>query len=133
MIREIKFRAWDQSQKYMAYQGTPDLETLQSFMHHFGDKELMQATGLFDKKGKEFFELDIATYTVGCGNGDASVAQDKKGRYIFHALIVFENGAFVAKQINRDGSLTNGFPLSVLSEEVIVGNYYQRPDVCWLT
>jgi hypothetical protein len=43
-MRTIKFRAWDESQKYMAYQGTPDLETLQSFIFHFGDKPLMQFT-----------------------------------------------------------------------------------------
>jgi uncharacterized phage protein (TIGR01671 family) len=59
MNREIKFRSWDESQKYMAYQGTPDLETIQSFMHHFGDKELMQFTGLLDCDGKEIFEGDI--------------------------------------------------------------------------
>ena len=27
-MRTIKFRAWDESQKYMAIQGTPDLETI---------------------------------------------------------------------------------------------------------
>lgn len=59
MAREIKFRAWDESQKYMAYQGTPDLETIQSFMHHFGDKQLQQYTGLKDKNGKEVYEWDI--------------------------------------------------------------------------
>ncbi len=59
MNREIKFRAWDESQKYMAYQGTPDLETIQSFMHHFGDKELMQFTGLLDCNGKEIYEGDV--------------------------------------------------------------------------
>ncbi len=37
---EIKFRAWDEAQKHMAYQGTPDLETIQSFMHHFGNNKL---------------------------------------------------------------------------------------------
>lgn len=58
-MREIKFRAWDESQKYMAYQGTPDLETLQSFMHHFGDQYLMQFTGLYDKNGNEIYEGDI--------------------------------------------------------------------------
>ena len=132
-IREIKFRAWNGAYNYMAYQGAPDLETIQSFMHHYSDQHLMQGTGVFDKKGKEFFELDIVTYTVSCGNGHAHVSIDKKGRYIFHALILFENGAFIAKQVRRDGKLTYGFPLSVLKKEVIVGNFYERPEVCWLS
>ena len=58
-MRPIKFRAWDESQNYMAYQGTPDIESIQSFMHHFGDKTLMQFTVLHDKNGKEIYEGDI--------------------------------------------------------------------------
>ena len=58
-MQTIKFRVWDEEQKYMAYQGTPDLETLQSFIFHFGDKELMQFTGLHDKNGKEIYTGDI--------------------------------------------------------------------------
>jgi uncharacterized phage protein (TIGR01671 family) len=57
--REIKFRAWDESQKYMAYQGTPDLETIQSFMFHYGEKILMQYIGLKDFNGKKIYEGDI--------------------------------------------------------------------------
>ena len=57
-MRELKFRAWDKSQKYMAYQGNPDLETLSSFMFHFGEDIVLQSTGLKDKKGNEIFEGD---------------------------------------------------------------------------
>ena len=58
-MRTIKFRAWVNNE-YMAIQGTPDLETLQSFFHHYGnEKILMQFTGLYDKNGKEIYEGDI--------------------------------------------------------------------------
>lgn len=59
MSREIKFRVWDESQRYMAYQVTPGLETIQSFTHHFGDKKLLQFTGLKDYEGKEIYDGDI--------------------------------------------------------------------------
>lgn len=57
-MREIKFRAWNEKSKYMAYQGTPDLETIQSFFFHFGEDRLMQFTGLKDKNGVEIYEGD---------------------------------------------------------------------------
>ncbi|MEN6320707.1 MAG: YopX family protein [Syntrophaceae bacterium] len=58
-MREIKFRAWDEKTKTMVYQGSVDLETLQSFIFHWGDKKLMQFTGLHDKNGKEIYEGDV--------------------------------------------------------------------------
>ena len=59
MKRELKFRAWDKTQNYMAYQGNPDLETLSSFMFHFGEDIVMQSIGLKDKDGDEIFEGDL--------------------------------------------------------------------------
>ena len=61
-MRTIKFRAWVNNE-YMAIQGTPDLETLQSFFHHYGnEKILMQFTGLHDKNGKEIYEGDVLNH-----------------------------------------------------------------------
>jgi uncharacterized phage protein (TIGR01671 family) len=61
MNNEIKFRAWDRKRNHMAYQGEPDLETLQSFMFHYGDEDkiLMRYTGFNDSKDKEVFEGDL--------------------------------------------------------------------------
>jgi len=58
-MREIKFRAWDKTQKYMY----PDSNLGQFFTaydeYNDGDWELMQYTGLHDKNGKEVYEGDI--------------------------------------------------------------------------
>lgn len=64
----IKFRAWYGLREIMVYQGDEDLETLQSFMHHYGDADLMQSTNIFDKNGKEIFESDYIKYSNDFGH-----------------------------------------------------------------
>ncbi len=56
---DVILRAWDDSQNYMAYQGTPDLETIQSLIYHFGYKELMLYSGMNDVNGKPIFQDDL--------------------------------------------------------------------------
>ncbi len=67
MDAPYEFRAWDETQNYMAYQGSPDLETIQSFMHHFGDKPLMLYSGVLDKHGKKIFQSDVVKCEYGIG------------------------------------------------------------------
>jgi len=56
----IKFRAWNPKFNQMEYQGDDDIETLQSFMHHYGDsKHLMISTGIVDKNNNTIYENDV--------------------------------------------------------------------------
>lgn len=70
MKRQIKFRAWVKkpNECYMAIQGTPDLETLQSFIFHYGNEDLEQFTGIIDINKREMFEGDIVKFTRNIGN-----------------------------------------------------------------
>jgi uncharacterized phage protein (TIGR01671 family) len=127
MNREIKFRAWDNSQNYMAYQGTPDLETIESFIFHFGDKELMQFIGLNDMNGKEIYEGDII-----CHNEYQTL--DWRG------VIKFSHGVFGAEWLrnlkNQSmvgiwGQKHNLRTLddNVLEKQIVIGNIYENPEL----
>jgi hypothetical protein len=54
----MKFRAFDPKTKTMVYSGTPDLETVSSFFHHWGDYQIMRSTERKDRNGVEIFEGD---------------------------------------------------------------------------
>lgn len=112
--REIKFRAWDESQNYMAYQGTSDLESIQSFMHHFGDKTLMQFTGLHDKNGKEIYEGDVLNF----GNNN-------------HVEVKFENGAFTvfSEPLGWDFDSEDIPILTDFKYCEIIGNIFENADL----
>ena len=122
-MRDLKFRAWDKSQKYMAYQGNPDLETLSSFMFHFGEDIVLQSTGFFDKNGKEIFEGDILSdWNAVDGNQVKSFLQ------VFWCNI---DGAWkLDSSFNKDKSSGD-----LLSEEMmsfvyeISGNIYENPEL----
>jgi uncharacterized phage protein (TIGR01671 family) len=114
-MREIKFRAWDESQKHMAYQGTPDLETLQSFIHHYGDQVLMQFTGLTDSTGRDIYEGDLIRY-------------DGKNHWILQ--VEFKN-AYVGGWVLTHPSTEKWVSLSARKTEQInvIGNVYENPDL----
>ena len=122
-MRELKFRAWDKSQKYMAYQGNPDLETLSSFMFHFGEDIVLQSTGFFDKNENEIFEGDILS--------DWNEVDGKQVQSFLQVFWCNSDGAWkLDSSFNQDKSSGD-----LLSEELssfvyeISGNIYENPKL----
>ena len=122
-MRKLKFRAWDKSQKYMAYQGNPDLETLSSFMFHFGEDIVLQSTGFFDKNENEIFEGDILS--------DWNEVDGKQVQSFLQVFWCNNDGAWkLDSSFNQDKSSGD-----LLSEELsssvyeISGNIYENPEL----
>ena len=120
---EIKFRAWDESQNYMAYQGMPDLESIQSFMHHFGDKTLMQFTWLHDKNGKEIFEGDKLRDDY---SDEETVIED-------YAVVVWDGKLCqwaIDNSFAKDGSsFTNMVEYFGRENLEVIGNIHENPEL----
>jgi len=128
-MREIKFRAWDKNQRFMAYQGKPDLETIKSFMFHFGDKTLMQYTGLNDKNGTEIYEGDLLgggfnhKYKVCFGFYDnGELPEDLQSGYGFYLQKLFN----YRKSDFRD---VESIEKGIIERLEVIGNIYETPEL----
>lgn len=113
--REIKFRAWDESQKYMAYQGMPDLETLQSFIFHFGDKPLMQYTGRKDKNGQQIYEGDV----VKCRGYNR-----REGEWVKTYVVVFDEESSAFSLQDKAGGI-----FMIFRKIEVIGNVFENPEL----
>ena len=135
--REIKFRAWVTSsgvfstEPHMATQGEPDIETLQSFMHHYSDEPLlMQFTGLKDKNGIEIYEGDIISKTA--YNGE---------EYTLDGIVEYHVDGYALKCIgtNNDANIGSYYAMSVTSESntlykgEVIGSIYTTPHLLTTT
>lgn len=135
MSDKHKFRAWDETQKYMAYQGSPDLETIQSFMYHFGDKELMQFTGLHDKNGKEIYEGDIisldknASLYKNCPITIIGVIQFTDGKYESETKKVINKSFLNKHSIHFGVNVMDWVHLPNFKQSEIIGNIYENTEL----
>jgi uncharacterized phage protein (TIGR01671 family) len=119
-MREIKFRAWDKSEKRMLYRGIFDRNWYATPYNDEGGchcikgimpedrhwMELMQYTGLKDKNGVEIYEGDIVRFW------------DEDLRRVRNERVYFENGSFCVN--GRMGSKEWG---------IVIGNIYETPEL----
>ena len=144
-MREIKFRAWDKSNKrwltmddfgqhicYAAF-GCDDkgLDTVRlGGTREDEDIEWLQYTGLLDKNGKEIYEGDVLCIpeypTESNPMGESSLG-----------VVRFMHGAFGWEMLDYKGQPTGQFDtfmgwngyVDTLQEEEIIGNIYETPDL----
>lgn len=122
-MRELQFRAWDKHQKYMAYQGHPDLETLSSFMFHFGHCIIMQSIGIEDKDTDLVYEGDILKDTEFDEDGN-----DISGYY--PVVYDYKTCQFcIDNSLKKDGShLVNIIEYFGSDNIEVIGNIYETPE-----
>ncbi len=128
MNREIKFRAWDKSEKIMYSSNCINLliyfnGQLQS-SNEYGKllgtintpkMKIMQYTGLKDKNGKEIYEADIIKNTQG-----------------YLEEVAFVNGSFQTASIKYPNA--NLHLLDTYSEYIeVIGNIYENPELLEVT
>lgn len=123
-MRTIKFRTYSETAKDFAYQGTSDLETIQSFFFHYGDCEIQQFTGLIDKNGKEIYEGD---FLYDPETGDEG--NDISASYV----VEFKEdwGCWVIdNSFKRDGSHYAGIVGYFGYENLeVIGNIHENPEL----
>jgi len=123
MKREIKFRAYDTITEYMFVQGTPGLETIQSFFFHIPkNAHLMQWTGLLDKNGKEIYEGDILRNTK---------CKDQLVEVYWEGNVIQRDdwidwGGFYFRKIKVDEDMT----YAVYQKQIeVIGSIYDNPEL----
>ena len=116
-MRDIKFRAWDKTINYMDYRvrfshfedGIEVLDSWSSWRELKKDEyELMQYTGLKDKKGVEIYEGDIL-----------------QNEHHFKYQVVFKGDCWRCEPI-KNNYFKNRF---IGNDLKIIGNIYKDPEL----
>lgn len=134
-MRNFKFKAWVKTEKRMIetdnlldidYEngvvmtqqvyfenGLPVDRDLDNFV--FEEIELMQATGLFDKKGVEIFD------------GDILANLDESGDELVYLYVIYKDGKFMAVENEEHGYSAD--LIDCTTYHSVVGNIYENEDL----
>ena len=133
-MREIKFRAWQKAHKKMHYSvnlysmGRDQMTRAQldskSFMDTIGlSCEIMQATGLKDKNGKDIYEGDI----LHCHEYDSSDCGHRIVQTFPNAVVGYNAGAFY---YHPKGNMRQPHQLLMYAyKPEVIGNIYENPEL----
>ena len=131
MSREIKFRCWSNNSKQMINEGgfivvdgNGNFEVFNESNGSWGSNrpseyELMQFTGLLDKKGKDVYEGDIV---IGLRDGCIEFPHVK-------AVVIFEGGCFVENYFRRDLRIYTACSYGYGNCLEVIGNIYENPEL----
>lgn len=130
-MREIKFRAWDTSNREWLDTGAFSLDLDGDELHLTGTSGyvrgyvLMQYTGLKDKNGKEIYEGDVVALDMWHGNEHGYIPE--AGVIKWHQ----SSSAFKWFSIEEDPSDGNNYWLSQADEHQreVIGNIYGNPEL----
>lgn len=128
-MREIKFRAWEPTNKVMypmamvGEPANPSVWTSANWRECTEEVVIMQFTGLYDKNGKEIYEGDM----FGKMGGDV----ERPGEYEIHAIVYFDEdlSAFCIDD-NRGGwEYLFDYLNEQRNEREIIGNKWENPEL----
>lgn len=117
-MREIKFRAWDESEKRFWFFSLQEILKRRTVYRGSWDEKVLegpkqQYTGLKDKNGVEIYEGDILTSNV---QPFKMVNPIKDG----HGVVRFENGMFKLGAISL---------VTFINKMEVIGNIYENPEL----
>ena len=128
-MRDLKFRAWGPNSKYMwSWKELVANDVSVRWMQpSFGEKILMQYTGLKDKNGKEIYEGDVIKtpyYEAPLSYGPSIEVGDSIGQVVFN----LEYMAYVIDWDFNEGAY-DGLCDFDESDIEVIGNIYENPEL----